>query len=142
MMLLYLKLTNLYLSPAAKSAHLCGVMIHKGFVTHPFYQVNAFTTERFRGNTAGVCLLTDSAAAVDDAERFDDTAAHFDGPAAHFDDPATLFDDTATLQAIATEQRCFTVGNKKHGEQEKDGGFANTRPVGQPFAPALRRNRG
>jgi PhzF family phenazine biosynthesis protein len=59
--------------------------------TVPFFQVNAFTRDRFKGNTAGVCLLPDR---LGNAAAFDNTVAS---------DDIAVFDDTATLQSIATE---------------------------------------
>lgn len=59
----------------------------------PFFRVNAFTTDRFRGNTAGVCLIPGR---PDDGGQADAAPAVADGGAA-------LFNDTAVLQSIASE---------------------------------------
>lgn len=69
--------------------------------TIPFFQVNAFTRERFRGNTAGVCLLegfNGEAPGKGDAGWTQDV-----GSAQDMGSGLVPFDDASLLQSIATE---------------------------------------
>ena len=74
----------LHLFSSAKTEQLCGIM------TVPFYQVNAFTQDLFKGNIAGVCVLPNPGAASADAAASLATAAAAEAA-------------SALLQSVATE---------------------------------------